>query len=304
MGEALRRARAEGAGSGALIGAGLPVRSDGRWRSVFDLLGREDCAFAAVAAVFPWVKGLSPKVLARVQADALYSGYLNRQEAEIRSFRRDEGVSLVGVDFSMIGGLSNEIREKLLRHSPASIGAASRAARDDPSWIGRCCCPCPSCCGLTFHVKHLHGFVISPSCLRRGIGGSTWCRVGIARSSSCGISRIAWSWYRFIPGEVDRAVDLGSGAGFPGLILAKHTGICFDLIEADQRKAAFLREAARLLGAPVTVHAARGGGYTASSGGVGYRARFGAAFEIAAACSRISCRVGYRTASEGAECGR
>lgn len=60
-----------------------------------------------------------------------------------------------------------------------------------------------------------------------------------------------------IPGEVDRAVDLGSGAGFPGLILAKHTGIRFDLIEADQRKAAFLREAARLLGAPVTVHAAR-----------------------------------------------
>ena len=135
VGEALRRARAEGAGSGALIGAGLPVRSDGRWRSVFDLLGREDCAFAAVAAVFPWVKGLSPKVLARVQADALYSGYLNRQEAEIRSFRRDEGVSLVGVDFSMIGGLSNEIREKLLRHSPASIGAASRLQGMTPAGL-------------------------------------------------------------------------------------------------------------------------------------------------------------------------
>ena len=60
-----------------------------------------------------------------------------------------------------------------------------------------------------------------------------------------------------IPEGVDRAVDLGSGAGFPGLILAKHTGIRFDLIEADHRKAAFLREAARLLGAPATVHAAR-----------------------------------------------
>ena len=47
----------------------------------------------------------------------------------------------------------------------------------------------------------------------------------------------------------DRAVDIGSGAGFPGLILALATGVPFDLIEADRRKAAFLREAARTTGA-------------------------------------------------------
>jgi 16S rRNA (guanine527-N7)-methyltransferase len=52
-----------------------------------------------------------------------------------------------------------------------------------------------------------------------------------------------------------RAIDLGSGAGFPGLVLAIAFGIDVDLIEQDQRKAAFLREAARLTGAPVTVHA-------------------------------------------------
>ena len=55
----------------------------------------------------------------------------------------------------------------------------------------------------------------------------------------------------------DRAIDLGSGAGFPGLVLALATGVPFDLIEADQRKAAFLREAARVTGAPVRVHAVR-----------------------------------------------
>jgi 16S rRNA (guanine527-N7)-methyltransferase len=54
-----------------------------------------------------------------------------------------------------------------------------------------------------------------------------------------------------------RAVDLGSGAGFPGLVLAIATGVPFDLIEADRRKAAFLREAGRLLDAPVRVHAVR-----------------------------------------------
>jgi 16S rRNA (guanine527-N7)-methyltransferase len=52
-----------------------------------------------------------------------------------------------------------------------------------------------------------------------------------------------------------RAVDLGSGAGFPGLILAIAFGIEVDLIEQDQRKAAFLREAVMVTGAPARVHA-------------------------------------------------
>jgi 16S rRNA (guanine527-N7)-methyltransferase len=54
-----------------------------------------------------------------------------------------------------------------------------------------------------------------------------------------------------------RAIDLGSGAGFPGLVLALASGVHFDLIEADQRKCAFLREAARITGAPVKIHAVR-----------------------------------------------
>jgi 16S rRNA (guanine527-N7)-methyltransferase len=57
--------------------------------------------------------------------------------------------------------------------------------------------------------------------------------------------------------RTERAIDFGSGAGFPGLILALATGVPFDLIEADQRKAAFLREAARVTGAPVRIHAVR-----------------------------------------------
>ncbi len=51
----------------------------------------------------------------------------------------------------------------------------------------------------------------------------------------------------------DRAIDLGSGAGFPGLVLAIATGIPFTLIESDARKAAFLTEAARQTAAPVVV---------------------------------------------------
>jgi 16S rRNA (guanine527-N7)-methyltransferase len=54
-----------------------------------------------------------------------------------------------------------------------------------------------------------------------------------------------------------RAIDLGSGGGCPGLVLAIATGCHFDLIESDHRKCAFLREAARLTAAPATVHACR-----------------------------------------------
>lgn len=54
-----------------------------------------------------------------------------------------------------------------------------------------------------------------------------------------------------------RAIDLGSGAGFPGLILSIAFGLPVDLIEEDQRKAAFLREAARVTGARAVVHAVK-----------------------------------------------
>lgn len=59
------------------------------------------------------------------------------------------------------------------------------------------------------------------------------------------------------PPNPTHAIDLGSGAGFPGLVLAIATETPYHLIESDQRKAAFLREAIRLTGAPAVVHAVR-----------------------------------------------
>ncbi|MGH7068133.1 MAG: 16S rRNA (guanine(527)-N(7))-methyltransferase RsmG [Acetobacteraceae bacterium] len=56
-----------------------------------------------------------------------------------------------------------------------------------------------------------------------------------------------------LPDPLTQAIDLGSGAGFPGLVLAIATGIPFTLIEADQRKAAFLAEAARVTGTELQV---------------------------------------------------
>ena len=60
-----------------------------------------------------------------------------------------------------------------------------------------------------------------------------------------------------LPKGARTLVDLGSGAGFPGLVLAVLGVPDVHLIESDQRKAAFLREAARVTGVRVTVHASR-----------------------------------------------
>ncbi|MSP88748.1 MAG: 16S rRNA (guanine(527)-N(7))-methyltransferase RsmG [Alphaproteobacteria bacterium] len=60
-----------------------------------------------------------------------------------------------------------------------------------------------------------------------------------------------------IPPEARRVVDFGSGAGFPGLVLALMGDREIHLIESDARKIAFLREAARLTSAPVVLHHGR-----------------------------------------------
>jgi len=60
-----------------------------------------------------------------------------------------------------------------------------------------------------------------------------------------------------IPDTIKTIVDLGSGAGFPGLILALFDRWDVHLIESDQRKSIFLRDSARTCGATVTVHAQR-----------------------------------------------
>ena len=56
---------------------------------------------------------------------------------------------------------------------------------------------------------------------------------------------------------VTRAIDIGSGAGFPGLVIAIASGIHVDLFESNKQKAAFLREAIRVTAAPATVYATR-----------------------------------------------
>jgi tRNA uridine 5-carboxymethylaminomethyl modification enzyme len=118
--------RAEGAFPAALTAAGIAVRADGRWRSALQLLGQDGVDPAALLQLFPFLADVPPRALAQIQADARYEGYLQRQNADIRNFRREETLPLDGLDYAAIGGLSAELRQKLSAQQPDSLGAASR----------------------------------------------------------------------------------------------------------------------------------------------------------------------------------
>jgi tRNA uridine 5-carboxymethylaminomethyl modification enzyme len=72
-----------------------------------------------------------------LRADLHYAGYLNRQNAEIRLRAQDEAVLIhEKFDYAEIGGLSNELREKLERVRPQNLGAAGRIEGMTPAALG------------------------------------------------------------------------------------------------------------------------------------------------------------------------
>jgi tRNA uridine 5-carboxymethylaminomethyl modification enzyme len=106
---------------------GLPVNLDGQRRTAHDLLGLPDVDLGRLASFWPQLGELAPDVAEQVEIDAHYASYLDRQSADVAAFRRDEALLLPsGLDYDSVGGLSNEVREKLKAHRPATLGAASR----------------------------------------------------------------------------------------------------------------------------------------------------------------------------------
>ena len=123
---AMARARTEGGTAAVLARSGITVKSDGRFRTVLELAGQDSVQWETLTAAFPWLRDLPTRTEAHLRNEARYDGYLQRQEADIRGFRREEGVALDTVQFAEIGGLSAEVLDKLNRTRPASLGAASR----------------------------------------------------------------------------------------------------------------------------------------------------------------------------------
>jgi tRNA uridine 5-carboxymethylaminomethyl modification enzyme len=129
--EALSAARVEAAAltltPAAAAKLGLPVKADGQRRNLMELLAYPTISFDDLAAVWPQVAAWPAAVREQVEIDASYAGYLDRQAADAAAFRRDEDLQLpASLDYAAVGGLSNEVREKLLAVRPLTLGQAAR----------------------------------------------------------------------------------------------------------------------------------------------------------------------------------
>ena len=113
---------------------GIEVARDGRPRTARDLLGHPEIALGRLSSVWPSLAGLAPEVAEQIEIEGRYAGYLDRQEADIRAFRRDEALTLpADLDYGQVGGLSAEVRAKLGTARPATLGAAGRISGVTPA---------------------------------------------------------------------------------------------------------------------------------------------------------------------------
>ncbi len=141
--EARAWARATGMTPNEAAKYGVAINQDGRRRNVIDLLALPGVDLKKLAAIWPEAGALRPDVAEQLEIEALYSGYLERQEADILAFKKDESLRLpADLPYGEIKGLSHEVRLKLLETRPATLGQAGRVEGVTPaalavllSWI-------------------------------------------------------------------------------------------------------------------------------------------------------------------------
>jgi tRNA uridine 5-carboxymethylaminomethyl modification enzyme len=117
-----------------LRAAGIDVNLDGVRRSARALLGYRNVTVAGLSAIWPELAQVPAATARQLEIEAGYAGYLDRQEADVRAFRRDEALQIPdGLDFDAIPGLSTEVRGKLKAARPATLGAAARISGVTPA---------------------------------------------------------------------------------------------------------------------------------------------------------------------------
>ncbi len=104
---------------------GLALNRDGQRRSAFELMSYPNLGFADVARIWPQLSAFDGKIAEQLEIDAKYSVYLERQAADVATYRRDESFELPdNLDYAALPGLSNEVRQKLAANRPRTIGHA------------------------------------------------------------------------------------------------------------------------------------------------------------------------------------
>lgn len=106
---------------------GLEVNRDGRRRTAFELLALPGVDLRRLAGIWPEIGHLQPAIADQVAVDARYAAYVERQELDVASLRRDEALAIpTGFDYGALPGLSTEVRQKLAKHRPATLAQAGR----------------------------------------------------------------------------------------------------------------------------------------------------------------------------------
>lgn len=115
---------------------GVSVRADGKTRSVADLLAFPDMSLARLTEIWPRLREIDPSVVDQIEIDARYAAYLDRQDADIHAYRRDEALKLPEtLDFATVGGLSLEMVQRLRDARPTTLGQASRLPGVTPAAV-------------------------------------------------------------------------------------------------------------------------------------------------------------------------
>ncbi len=113
---------------------GDPLRKEAR---ALELIARPQASYASVTGL-PGVgtRVSDPAVREQVEIQAKYAGYIDRQREEIERTRNNEALRLPqDLDFGQVKGLSSEVREKLSRHRPETIGQAGRIPGVTPAAV-------------------------------------------------------------------------------------------------------------------------------------------------------------------------
>ncbi|MEC7288692.1 MAG: tRNA uridine-5-carboxymethylaminomethyl(34) synthesis enzyme MnmG [Pseudomonadota bacterium] len=106
---------------------GWKVNQDGQRRSAWDYLAYPSIDMAAIESAFPDIADLDDAIKRQLEIEAMYAGYIERQKEDVEALRREEALQLpADLDYSAVGGLTNEVRAKLEMIRPATLGQAGR----------------------------------------------------------------------------------------------------------------------------------------------------------------------------------
>lgn len=117
-------------------GHGIALNMDGIRRSAYQLLSYPNIDLDQILTVWPELRDHNAKALSAAAVDATYAVYLERQSQDIAELRIEEGRLIPeGFDYASLPGLSNELKQKLDRVRPPSIGHAGRIDGMTPAAI-------------------------------------------------------------------------------------------------------------------------------------------------------------------------